>query len=222
LGAFFALFLVDFFLPSVTSTVQFPFLRKILQPPCNFAFLSAPIMNRKSTMDELARLEVDEFKSKPKRALHLLLDDIRSLNNIGSIFRTADAFRLVHIHLCGITAQPPHRDIQKTALGATESVDWSHHKSILDCIVDLKADGSRIFALEQTTESVDLRSFQCKATDSLALIVGNEVKGVSEDALAMCEGSLEIRQFGTKHSLNVAVSTGMAVYHLAGQIGFQD
>jgi tRNA G18 (ribose-2'-O)-methylase SpoU len=169
-------------------------------------------MNRKSTMDELNRLSIDEFKQAEKAPIILVLDNIRSLLNIGSIFRTADAFRVAHIHLSGITAQPPHRDIQKTALGATETVSWSHISDTIECCQSLKKDGYQLLALEQTTESIDITDWSAAEDEKVALVIGNEVDGVQEEVIQICDKSLEIAQYGSKHSLNVAVSTGIAIH----------
>ena len=172
-------------------------------------------MPRKLRNEELNRLTVEKFKKAAKTPLVLVLDNIRSMNNVGSIFRTADAFKLSHIHLCGITACPPHREIRKTALGAEESVDWTYWEQTTDALRFLK--DHHIYALEQTTDSSSLRSFQHTGAP-LALIVGNEVDGVAPDLLHLCRGSIEIPQFGTKHSFNVAVSAGIAMWELFNKI----
>lgn len=168
-------------------------------------------------MAELLRLSPASFQDTPKLPVYLILDDIRSANNVGSVFRTADCFALQHLFLCGITATPPHRDILKTALGATESVSWSYHESCLDLVNGLKEDGYQIHALEQTHASVHLREFAPEATKArpLAIVLGNEVNGVQQKVVDQCHGTIEIEQFGTKHSLNVAVATGMVVYALS-------
>jgi tRNA G18 (ribose-2'-O)-methylase SpoU len=158
-------------------------------------------------------MDVDTFRDAPKIPLHIVLDNIRSLMNIGSVFRTADAFRVEHIYLCGITAQPPHRDIQKTALGATDSVSWSHHPSIQQLLNDLQARDIQLIGVEQTTNSKPLQEFTETLDKPLALIFGNEVQGVQEAVLERCDQCLEIPQFGSKHSLNISVSAGIVIWH---------
>ena len=172
---------------------------------------------KKLSLDELNRISVNEFKAKDKLPIVLVLDNIRSLNNVGSAFRTSDAFALEKIYLCGITGKPPHRDIQKTALGATESVSWEHHSNITECLNSLKSDDYTIVAIEQTDSSVTLEDFSIDKEKKYAFIVGNEVKGVSDEALPFCDFSLEIPQFGTKHSLNVSVSTGIVLWEFVRQ-----
>lgn len=167
--------------------------------------------------EALNRLNPDEFKSAEKLPITVLLDDVRSLNNIGSVFRTSDAFRIKKIYLCGITATPPHRDIQKTALGATETVDWEQSTDILTLISSLKAEGIKVFAVEQAEKSIMLQNFE--VTDELnksgiALIFGNEVFGVKQEAINLCDGVIEIPQYGTKHSLNIAVSAGVVLWDI--------
>lgn len=158
------------------------------------------------------RLKLRDFQQATKTPLTLILDDVRSGINVGSVFRTADAFRIREIILCGITPRPPHKEIQKSALGATESVAWSYHKTIQEYLDTLKK-GAEIYALEQTHGSIPLQEIKNQAWPEY-LIIGNEVHGVSETALNYCKGALEIPQFGTKHSLNVSVSTGMAVWEI--------
>ena len=165
-------------------------------------------------MSELNRLSTAEFKATSKIPVSLILDDIRSANNVGSVFRTADCFALQHVYLCGITATPPHRDILKTALGATESVSWSHHENCTELVKQLRAEGTAVHALEQTHNSVRLKDF-VSPQGSLAVVLGNEVNGVGQSVIDECDGTIEIEQFGTKHSLNVAVATGMVVYEVA-------
>ncbi len=164
-------------------------------------------------MDELNRLSVDEFKDVPKFPYCLILDDIRSLNNVGSVFRTADAFRAEKIYLCGITGTPPHRDITKTALGATESVTWEHVADVVSLTQRLQAEGWTIAGLEQAEGSVMLHNFQPEPNKKYAFVLGNEVTGVHEAVLTHADLTLEIPQFGTKHSLNVAVSAGVVCWH---------
>ncbi|MEM6772223.1 MAG: RNA methyltransferase [Bacteroidota bacterium] len=171
--------------------------------------------NRKKSMAELQRLSPGEFKQTAKLPVCLVLDDIRSANNVGSVFRTADGFALQHVYLCGITATPPHRDILKTALGATESVSWSHHESCVELVAQLRAEGYQVQALEQTLSSIRLRDFEPEVGQPLAVVIGNEVKGVQQAVIDQCHGTIEIEQFGTKHSLNVAVATGMVVFALS-------
>lgn len=173
---------------------------------------------RKLKTYELGRLSVEEYKNSNKLPLVVVLDNIRSLNNIGSIFRTADAFRVEEIHLCGITACPPHREIHKTALGATESVDWLYFKTTLDSINLLKEKGYYIASLEQTDESVLLPDFKPLENTKHAIILGNEVKGVDEEIINNSDICIEIPQTGTKHSFNVTVSAGIALYDIALKI----
>lgn len=168
-------------------------------------------------MAELGRLSPAEFKATNKIPVCLILNDIRSANNVGSVFRTADGFALQHVYLCGITATPPHRDILKTALGATSSVDWSYHKDCTELVRKLKAEGTTVHALEQTHNSVRLQDFVVPASP-LAIVLGNEVNGVDQAVIDLCDGSIEIEQFGTKHSFNVAVATGMVGWALSQQI----
>ncbi|MDF2156397.1 RNA methyltransferase [Algoriphagus sp. CAU 1675] len=169
---------------------------------------------KKLSMDELERLSVEEFKETKKSPIVLVLDNVRSLNNVGSAFRTGDAFRVEKIYLCGITGQPPHRDIQKTALGATESVDWEYSLHTLDTVKKLKSEGYQICALEQVDQSVMLNEFSPDKGKKYALVFGNEVFGVEEEVLKACDQVLEIPQLGTKHSLNISVSLGIAVWDL--------
>lgn len=163
-------------------------------------------------MEALQRLTVDDFRQQEKMPLVLLLDNIRSGLNTGSIFRTADAFLLEKLVLCGITGQPPHREILKTALGSTESVDWSYEDSVTEAVRKLKKQGYRVFAIEQTTTKTWLQDFEPQAGGKYAFILGNEVDGVSVSVLPLCDGTIEIPQFGTKHSLNVAVAAGIVVW----------
>ena len=165
-------------------------------------------------MEELDRLSVEEFKEIKKSPIVLVLDNVRSLNNVGSAFRTGDAFRIEKIYLCGITGTPPHRDIQKTALGATESVEWEYCLNTLQAVNKLKAEGYKICALEQVENSVMLDKFSPDSNQKYALIFGNEVFGVEEEVLKSCDTVLEIPQLGTKHSLNISVSLGIAVWDL--------
>ncbi len=167
---------------------------------------------RKLSMDELGRKTPEGFRASEKMPLVVVLDNIRSRMNTGSVFRTADAFLLESLFLCGFTATPPHREIHKTALGATESVSWQYFERTTDAIRYLRENDYTVLALEQTTQSISLQDFQPEPGRKYAMVFGNEVKGVGEDALALCDQSLEIPQFGTKHSLNVAVTAGMVVW----------
>lgn len=173
---------------------------------------------RKRTMDELNRLSVGEFKDVPKFSYCLILDDIRSLNNVGSVFRTADAFRAEKLYLCGITGTPPHRDITKTALGATESVAWVHVADAVSLVRQLQQEGWVVAALEQAEGSVLLHNFQPDPTRKYAFVLGNEVNGVSDPVLEQADLTLEIPQFGIKHSLNVSVSAGVICWHYLEKI----
>ncbi|MDE0561086.1 RNA methyltransferase [Algoriphagus sp. NF] len=169
---------------------------------------------KKLSMEELDRLSVEEYKETKKSPICLVLDNIRSLNNVGSAFRTGDAFRVEKIYLCGITGKPPHRDIQKTALGATESVEWEYCLNTLQTIHKLKAEGYQIFAFEQVDQSTYLNEFEPDRNGKYALVFGNEVFGVEDDVLKECDQVLEIPQLGTKHSLNISVTLGIALWDL--------
>lgn len=168
---------------------------------------------RKLKNEELDRLTVEQFKKSDKAEIVVVLDNIRSLNNIGSVFRTSDAFRVKQIHLCGITAKPPHREIQKTALGATESVEWKYFENALDSVLLLKKDGYLIVAVEQIDKSINLEKFNPLKTHKYAFVFGNEIKGVSENVLKHTDICIEIPQFGTKHSFNISVSAGIVLWH---------
>lgn len=157
-------------------------------------------------------MSVDQYKSADKTPLVIVLDNIRSLNNIGSVFRTSDCFRVEKIILCGITAQPPHRDIHKTAIGATESVEWEYHESTEKACAGLKEAGYELCAIEQTEDSVMLNDY--KPSSKVAIVMGNEVDGVQQSVIDMCDAVIEIPQFGTKHSLNISVCTGIVVWDL--------
>jgi 23S rRNA (guanosine2251-2'-O)-methyltransferase len=165
-------------------------------------------------MDELPRKSMDEFRQADKLPVTLLLENIRSMHNVGSVFRTADAFLAEHIYLCGYTPRPPHRDIHKTALGATETVEWTHMGSALDAVQRLRNAGYRIAAVEQAEGSISLQSFVRPPNQKLAVVFGNEVEGVSEQVLALCDDCLEIPQFGMKHSLNVSVAAGIVLWEM--------
>lgn len=167
---------------------------------------------QKLKLDELNRLSVSEFKDSTKTALTVVLDNVRSLHNVGSVFRTCDAFAVEQLYLCGITGQPPHREIEKTALGATESVHWKHEADVVAAIRELKAAGYTILAIEQVSNSVSLVDFKPEATKPYAIVFGNEVNGVSETILPLCDACIEIPQFGTKHSFNVSVTAGIVLW----------
>jgi tRNA G18 (ribose-2'-O)-methylase SpoU len=165
-------------------------------------------------MDELHRISVEEFKAADKLPLTVVLDNVRSQNNIGSVFRTSDAFRVERICLCGICSTPPHRDIHKTALGAEESVAWSYHEETADCIQALKAEGYKIYAVEQVDDSIKLDALPESLGEKVAVVFGNEVEGVQEELLPLCDGSIEIPQQGTKHSLNISCAAAIVLWEL--------
>jgi len=167
---------------------------------------------RKLENSELQRLNVKEFKEAQKTPVIIVLDNIRSLNNIGSVFRTADAFLIEKIYLCGITAKPPHKDIHKTALGATESVAWEYKENTLDLISELQEANYETLAIEQAENAIMLNDLEVDAAKKYALVFGNEVKGVSQEVVSACDKVIEIPQYGTKHSLNISVSTGVVVW----------
>jgi len=169
---------------------------------------------RKLKNSELPRLNVEEFKKASKTPLIIVLDNIRSLNNIGSVFRTSDAFLVKKIYLCGITAVPPHKDIHKTALGSTETVEWEYNKNTLDIINKLKKENITIISLEQAENSTMLNDFFPDKNKTYALVFGNEVKGVAQQVVDASDLVLEIPQFGTKHSLNISVSAGVVIWDL--------
>lgn len=169
---------------------------------------------RKLLNEELDRLSVEAFKKADKIPLMVVLDNVRSLNNIGSVFRTADAFRLEGLYLCGITATPPHRDIHKTALGATESVRWEYFKKTSDAIEKLGKDGYMIFAVEQAEGAVMLDRIQLQSHQKYAVVLGHEIRGVDQAIVDMCHQCIEIPQFGTKHSLNISVAAGIVIWEL--------
>ena len=169
---------------------------------------------RKLENSELDRKSVADFKEATKTPIIIILDDIRSLHNIGSVFRTSDAFLIEKIYLCGITAIPPNKEIHKTALGATETVDWEYNKNVLDVIQKLKTENVAIYAIEQVENSILLNNFVPVKDKKYGLVFGNEVFGVSQGAIELCDGTIEIPQLGTKHSLNISVSTGIVVWDL--------
>ncbi|HEY4336417.1 MAG TPA: RNA methyltransferase [Puia sp.] len=169
---------------------------------------------RKLGMDELNRKSVNGFRESEKTPIVVVLDNIRSMHNVGSVFRTADAFLIEAIYLCGYTPQPPHRDIHKTALGATETVEWRYFVSAAEAVRELQERGYGVFAVEQAEGSVSLTEFSNRFSSPLAVIFGNEVSGVSEDALALCDGGIEIPQWGMKHSLNISIAAGIVLWEL--------
>ena len=175
---------------------------------------------RKLKNDELDRLTLEEFKTTEKLPLVLILDNVRSMNNVGSAFRTSDAFAIKKIYLCGITAQPPHREINKTALGATESVDWEHAENTATLCKNLQQQGYKVLAVEQADNSTSLENFKIEEGQKYALVFGNEVFGVEDDVIDVADGCLEIPQFGTKHSLNISVSIGVVLWDLTRKIKF--
>ena len=163
-------------------------------------------------MEELGRISVEDFKSKPKNPIVIVLDNIRSLHNVGAAFRTGDAFMVEKVWLCGITGKPPHRDIHKTALGATESVEWEHAPSTEEAVKQLKEEGYTILLAEQTQASTPLQQYGFDPEQKYAFVFGNEVFGVSDEVLPLADHCLEIPQFGTKHSLNISVSVGIFLW----------
>jgi tRNA G18 (ribose-2'-O)-methylase SpoU len=169
---------------------------------------------KKLKLEELGRLSVAEFKAAKKIPVCILLDNVRSLHNVGSAFRTADAFNVEKLVLAGITGTPPHREIEKTALGATTSVAWTYHENARAAAAALKSEGWKIVVVEQTTASVPLQSFLSVPGDKLCLVFGNEINGVSEDVIALADVALEIPQSGTKHSLNISVCVGIVVWQV--------
>ncbi|WP_420576863.1 RNA methyltransferase [Ekhidna sp.] len=167
---------------------------------------------KKLKNEELGRLSPEEFKNAEKIPAVLVLDDVRSAMNVGSAFRTSDAFRIKKIYLCGITAKPPHREINKTALGAQDSVDWEHVETISECVDELKKNGYQIVAVEQAGESTSLLDFQVEGEKKYAFVFGNEVFGVNDKVVETADTVLEIPQYGTKHSLNISVSIGVVLW----------
>jgi tRNA G18 (ribose-2'-O)-methylase SpoU len=165
-------------------------------------------------MDELNRKSVDEFKRSEKIPVIVVMDNIRSMHNVGSVFRTADAFLLEAIYLCGYTAQPPHRDINKTALGATETVAWKHFATTVEAVKELQANGYKVYAIEQVESSISLEKFSIRADEKTAVVFGNEVEGVQQEVIAICKGCIEIPQLGMKHSLNISVAAGIVLWEI--------
>lgn len=180
---------------------------------------------KKLTTEEMGRMSVEEFRKSEKLPLTVVLDNVRSLNNIGSVFRTSDAFRVEHIVLCGITATPPHREIHKTALGAEDSVAWSYHEDTAECLRALKGQGYKVFAVEQVDDSVKLgiRNEDLGIEGQpVAIVLGNEIEGVQESLLPLCDGCLEIPQYGTKHSLNVSCAAAIVIWELFKELRIEN
>lgn len=173
---------------------------------------------KKLKNSELNRLDVSTFKKMPKTPLLVILDNIRSLNNIGSVFRTSDAFLIEKIYLCGITATPPHKDIHKTALGATDSVDWAYAECTLELVTKLQKQGVKIISIEQADNSIMLQDFNVDKNQKYAIVMGNEVKGVQQEVVSKSDYCVEIPQYGTKHSLNISVTTGIVLWDLFQKI----
>jgi 23S rRNA (guanosine2251-2'-O)-methyltransferase len=169
---------------------------------------------RKLAMEELNRKSVNEFRGSEKTPVVVVLDNIRSMHNVGSVFRSADAFLIQAIFLCGYTPCPPHRDIHKTALGATETVEWKYFPTAVEALRSLREQGYGIFAVEQVENSLPLQQFVSQHSGPLAVVFGNEVSGVGEEALALCDGSVEIPQWGMKHSLNISVAAGIVLWEM--------
>ena len=174
-------------------------------------------MEKKSILD-LERLSTEQYKEIDKLSFVVVLDNIRSLNNIGSVFRTSDAFLVEKIYLCGITATPPHTDIHKTALGAEDSVEWVYFNNTIDAVEKLQSDGFIVYAIEQVKDSFLLQNMVLKSNEKYALVLGNEVKGVQQEVVDKCNGCIEIPQFGTKHSLNVSVTAGLVIWDFFKQL----
>lgn len=170
-------------------------------------------MNEKLKNKELNRLSIDEFKTAKKQSVVIILDNVRSLNNVGSAFRTADAFLIEEIILCGLTGKPPNKEIEKTALGATKTVKWTYIKTTLEALSMLKIKNYSLYAVEQASESIALNKFKSNA-EKIALVFGNEVYGVEQDVINACNGVIEIPQSGTKHSLNISVSIGIVLWQI--------
>lgn len=175
---------------------------------------------RKLKVTEMNRISVEEFKESDKLPLVVVLDNVRSLYNVGSVFRTADAFRLEGICLCGITARPPHIEIHKTALGAEDSVAWRYFESTMDCLNRLKSEGYEVLSIEQCEGSTLLPNLQIDNEKCYAVIMGNEVKGVQQEVVDNSDGCIEIPQFGTKHSMNVSVTAGIIIWEFARQLDY--
>ncbi|MGC4128620.1 MAG: RNA methyltransferase [Bergeyella sp.] len=169
-------------------------------------------MTKKLKLEELSRIDVETFKKSDKTPLVVVLDNVRSMHNVGAVFRTGDAFMIEKIVLCGITPQPPHREIHKAALGATESVDWNYYESVKEAVLDLKSLKYEVLGIEQTTDSVMIDNYKIDSDKKYAVVLGNEVEGISEEILPACDDFLEVPQLGTKHSLNVSVCGGIVMW----------
>lgn len=173
---------------------------------------------KKLSLEDLNRVNVDEFKKQKKTPITLVLDNVRSMNNVGSAFRTADCFALEQIYLCGITAQPPHREIEKTALGATQSIKWSYNKDSAAVVKNLQEEGYIVLAIEQADKSIYLQDYTPSINQKYALVFGNEVNGVSNEVMQLIDGCLEIPQFGTKHSFNISVTIGIIIWDFVSKL----
>ncbi len=178
-------------------------------------------MNKKLKLDELGRIDTEEYRDAEKQEIEIVLDQVRSGHNVGSVFRTCDAFRIRKIHLCGFTPTPPNREIQKTALGATDSVEWEQWDSTMDCVRHLRSRQMKIWAIEQTAESTPIHKL-AESSKNVAIILGNEVKGVDQEVVDFSDKCIEIPQFGTKHSLNVSVCTGIVLWDLCLRNGLME
>jgi tRNA G18 (ribose-2'-O)-methylase SpoU len=170
---------------------------------------------RKLNITELNRINKEEFKKSEKLPLMIILDNVRSLHNVGAVFRSSDAFRVESIYLCGITATPPQAEIHKTALGAEDTVDWKYYEKTQDAVIELKEEGVEVLAIEQVEGSIMLQNFVPQPNKKYAIVFGNEVKGVQQEVVDMCDNCIEIPQFGTKHSLNVSVTAGILIWDFA-------
>ena len=175
--------------------------------------------NRKKLVTEMGRIDRDAFAQSQKLPLVVVLDNVRSLHNVGSVFRTSDAFRVECIMLCGITATPPSAEIHKTALGAEDVVDWKYYESTMDAVAELRSQGYRIYSIELCQGSIALQDFDTAPGERYAVVLGNEVKGVQQDVVDASDGAIERPQFGTKHSLNVSVTAGMVIWEFAKKLG---
>ena len=171
--------------------------------------------NTKLKVTEMGRMSVEAFRNSEKIPVAIVLDNVRSMYNVGSVFRTADAFRLNQICLCGITSTPPHPEIHKTALGAEDTVEWTYFKDTADAVIELRNQGYLIIAIEQVKNSITLEDFNIDMNNRYALVLGNEVKGVQQQVVDLCDDCIEIPQYGTKHSLNVSVTAGIVMHHFA-------
>ncbi len=173
---------------------------------------------RKILNEELGRLTVEEYQQAEKHPLVIVLDNVRSMQNVGAVFRTSDAFRIQEILLCGITATPPHRDIQRSALGATETVNWTYFSTTQEALRSLRKQEYKIYAVEQVEASIPLQNMHWSGTEKIALVFGHEVKGVQQEIVHACDGAIEIPQFGSKHSVNISVSTGIVLWQFMTQL----